>query len=122
MSKEAALAFRDQVVRTPQLQDQIRQMIEQGQSLEQAVRLGKENGFTFSTEEAEQALQEAAQGELSDFELALVAGGASKGGGSKPWVSKFSKGGGVLPQGGSNVLPQGGSNLISDKGNGFRKW
>ena len=78
MSKEQALAFRNKVVQAPQLQDKIRQMIEQGQSLDAAVRLGNENGFTFTTEEAELALQEVGQGELSDFELALVAGGRGK--------------------------------------------
>ncbi len=75
MSKEAALAFRDKVAETPQLQAQVRRAIEAGESLDEAVRLGKQNGFEFTVAEAQEAMSNFGTSELSDFELEMVAGG-----------------------------------------------
>ena len=81
MSKEAALAFRDKVTEAPDLQAKVRRAIEGGESLDEAVRLGKQHGYDFTAEEAQQALDEVSSGELSPFELEMVAGGK---GGKKP--------------------------------------
>ena len=87
MSKAAALAFRDKVAQNPELQAKVRQAIEAGQSLEEAVRLGKQHGHEFTVEEAEQAMEEVSSGELSQFELEMVAGGKGRSRGDQETIA-----------------------------------
>ena len=90
MSKESAVKFREKVSATPELQAKVRNAISQGKDLSEAVALGKQTGFTFTEQEAEEVLATTSQGELSDFELEMVAGGK----GSQNAPSQSSGGGG----------------------------
>ena len=75
MSKQAAITLRDNVNASPALRAKMRAAIEQGQGMEEAIRLGREEGLECSAEDIEQATQEIGEAELSDFELEMVAGG-----------------------------------------------
>lgn len=71
MSMDAAKKFRAHVDANEELQDSIRDQMSEG-SLN-LINIGKEHGFEFSDAELKEITD---QGELSDFELELVSGGA----------------------------------------------
>ena len=79
MSLDQANAFRDYVSQNEAVQREIRSalMTESAKVSEIAAK----HGFSFTSEEGEQAWASAQDNELSDFELDVVAGGtASRGG------------------------------------------
>ena len=73
MSLEQANAFRDYVAQNEDVQKEIRSalMTESAKVSEIAAK----HGFSFTSEEGEQAWETAQENELSDFELDMVAGG-----------------------------------------------
>ncbi|MDA9711585.1 Nif11-like leader peptide family natural product precursor [Luminiphilus sp.] len=79
MSLDQANAFRDYVAQNEDVQREIRSalMTESAKVSEIAAK----HGFTFTSEEAEQAWDAAQDNELSDFELDMVAGGGRGGNG-----------------------------------------
>ena len=79
MSLDQAHAFRDYVSQNEDVQKEIRSalMTESAKVSEIAAK----HGFTFTSEEAEQAWETAQENELSDFELDMVAGGSFRRGG-----------------------------------------
>ena len=76
MSSDHAHAFRDYVSQNEDVQKEIRSalMTESAKVSEIAAK----HGFTFTSEEAEQAWETAQENELSDFELDMVSGGNRK--------------------------------------------
>ena len=80
MSLDQATAFRDYVSENEDVQREIRSalMTESAKVSEIAAK----HGFTFTSEEGQQAWDAAQDNELSDFELDMVAGGRDSGGGS----------------------------------------
>ena len=79
MSFDQANAFRDYVSQNGDVQKEIRSalMTESAKVSEIAAK----HGFTFTSEEGEQAWASAQDNELSDFELDMVSGGSSPRGG-----------------------------------------
>lgn len=79
MSKQAFGAFREKVNRSPELQQQVLSAVRavrgEGSGI---VALGKAHGCEFTVDEAQQNWTEltAGGGELSDFELEVVAAGS----------------------------------------------
>ena len=73
MSLDQANAFRDHVSQNEDVQKEIRSalMTESAKVSEIASR----HGFTFTSEEGQQAWESAQDNELSDFELDMVSGG-----------------------------------------------
>ena len=73
MSLEQANAFRDYVSENEDVQKEIRSalMTESAKVSE----IASKHGFTFSSEEGQEAWDAAQDNELSDFELDMVAGG-----------------------------------------------
>ena len=80
MSLDHANAFRGYVAQNDDVQREIRSalMTESAKVSEIAAR----HGFTFTSEEGQQAWESAQDNELSDFELDMVAGGGRMSGGS----------------------------------------
>ena len=80
MSLDQANAFREYVSQNEDVQKEIRSalMTESAKVSEIAAK----HGFSFTSEEGEQAWESAQDNELSDFELDMVAGGGNSGGGS----------------------------------------
>ena len=80
MSLDQANAFRDYVSENEDVQKKIRSalMTESAKVSEIAAK----HGFTFTSEEGQQAWETAQENELSDFELDMVAGGIRRDGGS----------------------------------------
>ncbi len=80
MSLDQANAFRDYVAQNEDAQKEVRSalMTESAKVSEIAAK----HGFTFTTEEGQQAWDAAQDNELSDFELDMVAGGGRLSGGS----------------------------------------
>ena len=80
MSLDQANAFRDYVSQNEDVQKEIRSalMTESAKVSE----IASKHGFTFTSEEGEQAWESAQDNELSDFELDMVAGGRRSGSGS----------------------------------------
>ena len=80
MSLDQAHAFRDYVSQNEDVQREIRSalMTESAKVSE----IASKHGFTFTSEEGQQAWESAQDNELSDFELDMVAGGSRGGGGS----------------------------------------
>lgn len=75
MGKEAAVAFREYLRTHPEVEEQARDIIRTAGSVD-SVAFAKSHGFEFTVEEAADAWEEvSADGELSDFELEMVAGG-----------------------------------------------
>lgn len=75
MSKQAIAAFREKVKGSPELQQQILSAV-RGEPIS-IVALGKAHGCDFTPDELQQQWAElTAGGELSDFELEVVAAGA----------------------------------------------
>ena len=79
MSLDQAHAFRDYVSQNEDVQKEIRSalMTESAKVSEIAAK----HGFTFTSEEGQQAWESAQDNELSDFELDMVAGGGNARGG-----------------------------------------
>ena len=77
MSSDQAHAFRDNVAQNEGVQKEIRSalMTESATVSEIAAK----HGFSFTSEEGEQAWESAQDNELSDFELDMVAGGSRSG-------------------------------------------
>ena len=75
MSLDQANAFRDYVAQNDDVQREIRSalMTESAKISEIAAK----HGFTFTSEEGQQALDAGQDNELSDFELDMVSGGYS---------------------------------------------
>ncbi len=80
MSLDQANAFRDYVSQNEDVQKEIRSalMTESARVSEIAAK----HGFTFTSEEGQQAWDAAQDNELSDFELDMVSGGNARTGGS----------------------------------------
>ena len=80
MSLDQANAFRDYVSQNEDVQREIRSalMTESAKVSEIAAK----HGFSFTSEEGQQAWDAAQDNELSDFKLDMVAGGGNSGGGS----------------------------------------
>jgi predicted ribosomally synthesized peptide with nif11-like leader len=79
MSLDQANAFRDYVSQNEDVQREIRSalMTESAKVSE----IASKHGFTFTSEEGQQAWDAAQDNELSDFELDMVAGGDKRNGG-----------------------------------------
>ena len=79
MSLDQAYAFRDYVSQNEDVQKEIRSalMTESAKVSEIAAK----HGFSFTSEEGQQAWETAQENELSDFELDMVAGGSEEWGG-----------------------------------------
>ena len=79
MSLDQANAFRDYVAQNDDVQREIRSalMTESAKVSEIAAK----HGFTFTSDEGQQAWETAQENELSDFELDMVAGGRDEWGG-----------------------------------------
>jgi len=74
-------SFLLQVVKDPALQDQLRSITDRATFTTTLVALGKEKGYTFSPGDVEalyDAKENPLRAELSDAELAMVAGGMTK--------------------------------------------
>ena len=78
MTLDQAHAFRDYVSQNEDVQKEIRSalMTESAKVSEIAAK----HGFSFTSEEGEQAWETAQDNELSDFELDMVAGGSYRNG------------------------------------------
>lgn len=77
MSREAVELFRKKIDQDDQLQDILRESFRTMDDQLNLVDLALEYGFEFTEEEGLAVLRESmVDGELSDFELELVAGGA----------------------------------------------
>jgi len=74
MATAELLEFRNKVNASKPLQDEVMQAF--ARNGEGIVEVGKKHGYSFTAEEALELLQ-SDQGELSEFELELVAGGGS---------------------------------------------
>ena len=80
MSLDQAHAFRDYVSQNEDVQHEIRSaLITEGAKVSE---IASRHGFTFTSEEGQQAWETAQDNQLSDFELDMVAGGGRGGGGS----------------------------------------
>ena len=79
MSLDRANAFRDYVSQNEDVQREIRSAL----MTESATvsEIASKHGFTFSSEEGQEAWDAAQDNELSDFELDMVAGGKQRFGG-----------------------------------------
>ena len=76
--KESISLFRKAVNDSADLQEKCNSIKARGGTEQDLVELGKENGHEFSAEELKEAyeqLQEDEDGELTEFEMAAVAGG-----------------------------------------------
>ena len=76
MSLDQANAFRDYVSQNEDVQREIRSalMTESAKVSE----IASKHGFTFTSEEGQEAWETAQENELSDFELDMVAGGTHR--------------------------------------------
>ena len=79
MSLEQAHAFRDYVSQNEDVQKEIRSALMTKSA--KVSEIAAKHGFTFSSEEGQQAWDAAQDNELSDFELDMVAGGDKRNGG-----------------------------------------
>ena len=80
MSLDQANAFRDYVSQNEDVQKEIRSaLITESAKVSE---IASKHGFTFSSEEGQEAWDAAQDNELSDFELDMVAGGGRLSGGS----------------------------------------
>ena len=80
MSLDQANAFRDYVSQSEDVQREIRSAL-----LTESAKVSEiaaKHGFTFTSDEGQQAWDAAQDNELSDFELDMVAGGGRQSGGS----------------------------------------
>ena len=79
MSLDQAHAFRDYVTQNEDVQKEIRSVLMSESA--KVSEIAAKHGFTFTSEEGQQAWDAAQDNELSDFELDMVAGGRSHGSG-----------------------------------------
>ena len=79
MSLDQAHAFRDYVSQNEDVQKEIRSVLMSESA--KVSEIAAKHGFTFTSEEGQQAWDAAQDNELSDFELDMVAGGRSHGSG-----------------------------------------
>ena len=80
--KESITLFRQAINDSADLQEKCNSIKARGGTEQDLVELGKENGHEFSAEELKEAyeqLQKDEDGELTEFEMAAVAGGAAAG-------------------------------------------
>ena len=78
MSLDQAKAFRDYVAQNDEVQREIRSALMKENA--KISEIAAKRGFTFTSEEGQQAWDAGQDNELSDFELDMVAGGtASRG-------------------------------------------
>lgn len=91
MSQANVEQFYKLVQNNEQLQEQLKAAVNKESFIELAVKLGQENGYTFTGQDIEaflnQKSQEGAE-ELSDLELESVAGGQAKGDDWRPFSNK----------------------------------
>ncbi|MUG95829.1 Nif11-like leader peptide family natural product precursor [Scytonema sp. UIC 10036] len=78
MAKESLEQFKQVISNDVALQEKLRAIANPDTFIEQVVQLGEENGYSFTPEEAAEALAEIGdeEDELSTEQLASVAGGA----------------------------------------------
>ena len=76
MSLDQANAFRDYVGQNEDVQREIRSALMTEST--KVSEIAAKHGFTFTSEEGQQAWETAQDNELSDFELDMVAGGYGK--------------------------------------------
>jgi predicted ribosomally synthesized peptide with nif11-like leader len=76
MSKDAVLAFRNKVIESADLQDQVRAAVKAGGG-PALVALGKTNGHEFTGDDVREVYAPLESGELSESQLEGVAGGAN---------------------------------------------
>ena len=77
MAIEQANAFRTFVNENESVQDQIREAASAKDESFSLISLAAEHGYSFTAEEAASAWEPGQRGELSDFELEMVAGGVA---------------------------------------------
>ena len=77
MSLDQANAFRDYVAQNTDVQREISSALMRESA--KISEIAAKHGFTFTSEEGQQAWDAAKDNELSDFELDMVAGGRSHG-------------------------------------------
>ena len=98
--KESITLFRQAINDSADLQEKCNSIQARGGTEQDLVELGKENGHEFSAEELKEAyeqLQKDEDGELTEFEMAAVAGGGRRGRREtwpiwqrgSPWGKKF---------------------------------
>ena len=75
MSLDQANAFRDYVAQNTDVQREIRSALMRESA--KISEIAAKHGFSFASEEGQQAWESAQDNELSDFELDMVAGGRS---------------------------------------------
>jgi predicted ribosomally synthesized peptide with nif11-like leader len=88
MSDTDLKAFLPRVLKDSVLQDQLKNLTDKDKFTQTLVRLGKDNGFHFTAEDVDASLFRSKKnpvGELSEADLALVAGGAR----SQAWTTLF---------------------------------
>ena len=76
MSLDQANAFRDYVSQNEDVQKEIRSALMTKSA--KVSEIASKHGFTFSSEEGQEAWDAAQDNELSDFELDMVAGGKQR--------------------------------------------
>ena len=79
MSLDQANAFRDYVAQNTDVQREISSALMRESA--KISEIAAKHGFSFTSEEGQQAWESAQDNELSDFELDMVAGGGRYGGG-----------------------------------------
>jgi predicted ribosomally synthesized peptide with nif11-like leader len=79
MSLDQANTFRDYVSQNEEVQREIRSALMRESA--KISEIAAKHGFSFTSEEGEQAWESAQDNELSDFELDMVAGGYQPGSG-----------------------------------------
>ncbi len=95
MTSTTLTQFLARVASDSRLQDQLKGVTEKTRFAQTLVRLGKENGFHFTAEDVDVALVQNKKNpldELSEVDLALVAGGrppATKDGCGDAWTTIF---------------------------------
>lgn len=83
MSQEAARAFFETANQRRDLEQLVEAAFASAMPKVEIVRLGRENGFDFTADEAKQVLQGSASGELADESLEQLSGGLLR---TKNWV------------------------------------
>ena len=81
MSKEAVVAFLAQAKDDEALMTKVRNAVEDSEDPTALIALGQENGFEFTAKEAVSFFRDADNDDLSEDDLAAVAGGAISRGG-----------------------------------------
>jgi predicted ribosomally synthesized peptide with nif11-like leader len=105
MSTQAAKQFLDSAVGDPALENRVATAPDRQAFVAAVVEAGREKGFTFTSDEVISVLNEQGAGELSDEQLANVAGGLStfRKFVGKAWNALGGSGGGSLGDAGSGI-------------------